>query len=373
MAFVAGTVYLGGGGSAADEAALWRAMLAGKSRIVYWPCALTPERAHAAGEWLTGALRDLDVHVGVETWTDLSRHTPDQLASADLLFVGGGNTFRLLGHVREHGFVDAVRDFVAGGGDYYGGSAGALLACTDVEIALRLDENKVGLTDLSALGLVGRVDVLPHFTSTQLGDAIEWARQRGRVVLGIPERSGVALRAGTAEVLGHEPVLELAGGDAILRVPGERWGGSSEAGRPSHGRVPTGASDRAAAMVLREGRLLVIRRHKRGRDYCVLPGGGVEPGETPEVAVLRELREETGLTGTVTRKLSTLEHDGRVAHYFLLETEPGDLVLGGPEALRQSDENSYRPEWLPLDRLEEENVQPEVLRDLLTGLASVQP
>lgn len=218
-----GTIYLGGGGSAVDEAGLWRAMLAGKSRIVYWPFALGPERAHAAGEWLTGALRDLDVRVDVEAWTDLSRHTPDQLASAELLFVGGGNTFRLLDHVREHGFVGAVRDLVAGGGDYYGGSAGALLACADVEMALGLDENELGLTDFSALGLVGGFDALPHFTSTQLGDAQKWATQRGRVVLGIPERSGVALRDGTAEVLGHEPVWELAGGDAIIRAPGERW------------------------------------------------------------------------------------------------------------------------------------------------------
>jgi len=223
MAHMTGTIYLGGGGSAADEAALWRAMLAGKSRVIYWPFALGPERAHAAEEWLAGELTVIDIHVDVETWTDLSGHTPGQLESADLLFVGGGNTFRLLGHVRDHGFVGAVRDLVAGGGDYYGGSAGAQLACTDVEMALRLDENELGLTDFSALGLVSSFDALPHFTSTQLDDAKKWGAQRGRVVLGIPERSGVAVRDGMAEVLGHEPVWELAGGDTTVRVPGERW------------------------------------------------------------------------------------------------------------------------------------------------------
>jgi 8-oxo-dGTP diphosphatase len=123
------------------------------------------------------------------------------------------------------------------------------------------------------------------------------------------------------------------------------------------------------AVVLRDGSVLVILRHRQGRDYCVLPGGGVEPGETPDVAVLRELREETGLTGAVTRRLWTLEHDDRVAHYFLLETEPGDPVLGGPEALRQSDVNSYRPQWLLIDQLSSNNLQPEVLRRMLVGLA----
>jgi len=197
--------------------------LAGKSTLVYWPFALPPGRAGTAGAWLAGVLVDLDVHVRVETWTDLGGHTPEQLASADLLVVGGGNTFRLLGQVREHGFVGAVRDFVEGGGDYYAGSAGALLACADVEIARGLEENVLGLTDFSALGLVVGVDLLPHFMSTQLGDALEWGSRRGRVVLGVPERSGLAVRDRMVEVLGREPVWELASGAAIPRVPGERW------------------------------------------------------------------------------------------------------------------------------------------------------
>lgn len=64
-------------------------MLAGRSRIIYWPFALGPEGKHAAEQWLAGELRDLDVDVDVETWTDLSGHAPNELASAGLLLVGG--------------------------------------------------------------------------------------------------------------------------------------------------------------------------------------------------------------------------------------------------------------------------------------------
>ena len=44
------------------------------------------------------------------------------------------------------------------------------------------------------------------------------------------------------------------------------------------------------------GRLLLIKRgHEPGKGLWSIPGGRVEPGETDEQAVIREVREETGL------------------------------------------------------------------------------
>jgi ADP-ribose pyrophosphatase YjhB (NUDIX family) len=57
-----------------------------------------------------------------------------------------------------------------------------------------------------------------------------------------------------------------------------------------------GTRDRATAIVRRNGLLLLVR--DRGFQQFSLPGGGLRVGETPEAAVVRELREETGL-GTI--------------------------------------------------------------------------
>jgi ADP-ribose pyrophosphatase YjhB (NUDIX family) len=75
---------------------------------------------------------------------------------------------------------------------------------------------------------------------------------------------------------------------------------------------------RAAAVVVDGDQVLVMKRHKRGRDYALLPGGGVEAGETAAEAALRELHEETTLVGEIDRLLWTGQHNNRPACYFLM-------------------------------------------------------
>ncbi len=131
------------------------------------------------------------------------------------------------------------------------------------------------------------------------------------------------------------------------------------------------SKDRAVAVCLDQGRVLVMRRHKDGRDYTVLPGGGVEEGEDPSAAVLRELEEETGLHGRgAPRHLATLDHPDRRAHYFLVDVVPAPMKVAGPEAATQSAENSYTPCWLPLSQLDREPLMPQRLRRDVPAWAS---
>ena len=43
-----------------------------------------------------------------------------------------------------------------------------------------------------------------------------------------------------------------------------------------------------------ENKLILIKRTRAGMVYYVTPGGGIEPGESPEQAAIREAHEETG-------------------------------------------------------------------------------
>lgn len=66
------------------------------------------------------------------------------------------------------------------------------------------------------------------------------------------------------------------------------------------GRYNSGYNIGVGGAVLRDGQLLMVRRASRhGRGNWQLPGGFIEPNETIEQAVVREVQEEAGVTAEV--------------------------------------------------------------------------
>lgn len=112
---------------------------------------------------------------------------------------------------------------------------------------------------------------------------------------------------------------------------------------------------RAGAIVIRDDRMLLIEFDDEGEPFYEIPGGGVEEGETPRAAVLRELWEETRLEGTVTREVAHVWKDRRREHYFLLDAQ------GEVGALADLDTNGGVPRWVPVERLPTTPVWPRRL------------
>ncbi len=131
--------------------------------------------------------------------------------------------------------------------------------------------------------------------------------------------------------------------------------------------------ERAAVIIVNDGRILLMHRKRADRDYYVVPGGGVEPGETANDAAVREAKEETGLTVKLGERLCTCDNDGRLEHYFLAASYRGELGITGPERERRSPDNLYDLEWVEAVRLQTMNLQPVGIRRVLAGCLLTDP
>jgi len=111
-------------------------------------------------------------------------------------------------------------------------------------------------------------------------------------------------------------------------------------------RLVVGAVLRDAA-----GRVLAARRERPAG--WELPGGKVEPGETEPAALVRELREELGVTVEVGERIGP---DVPIDPDFLLRAWTAALIDGEPAALEHAELRWLAPDqldtvpWLPADR-----------------------
>ncbi len=128
---------------------------------------------------------------------------------------------------------------------------------------------------------------------------------------------------------------------------------------------------RVGVFIVNSGTVLLIHRIKNGEEYYAVPGGGMEPGEAEQETATREIKEETGLDVVLSKKLGTLELDGETQYFYIAESFRGALELGGPEKERQSPDNSYRLEWVPVNTLGQIALRDEV-KALLLKIAAVE-
>ena len=97
---------------------------------------------------------------------------------------------------------------------------------------------------------------------------------------------------------------------------------------------------------------LIGRTDRRGRLLWSLPKGHIEDGESAEETAMREVREETGISGSVLASLGSIEYwfvtEGRrihkTVHHYLMR------ALGGE--LSDSDIEVTEVAWVPLSELD---------------------
>lgn len=195
--------------------------------ILYIPLAMD-ENDHpydSCYEWIQGELANVDIPS-----IEMVR-TFDELASKNLqhyaaLFIGGGNTYKLLLGLKQSGAFNRIRNYINNNGIVIGGSAGAVIFGYDINIIESMDSNDVNLTDTKGFDVLSGISIFPHYTNKKskltekeneerlnkfTNSIIHFSKSIGEVIA-IPEEDAIYVNNDSIELLGTRPYFTFKNG-----------------------------------------------------------------------------------------------------------------------------------------------------------------
>ena len=208
-----------------------KSFLGDTTKILFFPFALHDRDTYAA----KAKVRFAAMGYSVET----AHAVPDAreaIEQTDAIFVGGGNTFRLLKALQDLDLLDPIRRKVNDGAPYIGSSAGSNVAGPTIKTTK--DMPIVQPRSFDSLGLVP-FQISPHFqdpdpNSTHMGETqeerlLQFLEENDTPVVGIREGAWVVCENGTVTLKGEagarifrrcEVPVETKPGDNIIDLVG---------------------------------------------------------------------------------------------------------------------------------------------------------
>jgi dipeptidase E len=195
-----------------------RDFVGGRASVLFVPYAVHDRRVYAA----TAQERFRRMGLSLTSVHDVS-NMPRAVDEAEAIFVGGGNTFRLLKGLHDHDLLDPIRRRVAAGVPYIGSSAGSIVACPTLKTTK--DMPVVQPPSFEALGLVP-FQISPHYldpdpSSTHMGETqedriMQFLEENEEPVVGLREGSILLVREGVVVLKGPNSArLFRCGGDPV--------------------------------------------------------------------------------------------------------------------------------------------------------------
>ena len=133
---------------------------------------------------------------------------------------------------------------------------------------------------------------------------------------------------------------------------------------------------RVCAIIINNGNILAMTDERS--PYYYLPGGRVKFGETAEDAVIREIKEELGITSNIERPLlvnqSFFKEDvdnlkyHEICIYFLMDINDSNLLSFGNKFVMNENNHTHLFEWLSFKRLKDEYFYPLFIKEEIYNL-----
>lgn len=177
--------------------------------LLYIPLAMESDKYSSCYEWITNELKDINIP-SIEMIYQASEITNKNLEDYCAIFIGGGNTFKLLKDLKISGAYEKIQEFINNNGIIFGGSAGAIIFGKNLKSCALDDDNAVNLKDISGYDVLNGYSILCHYTNrTKEKDAESKEYllnlSKEEKVVALPEEDTIYVNDDNIEVIGNRP------------------------------------------------------------------------------------------------------------------------------------------------------------------------
>lgn len=205
-------IFLCGGGDGTQTASAYKKLneiIDHTKPLLYIPLAMESEKYPSCLEWITNELKELNI-CNIEMVTQASEILNNNLYNYCAIFIGGGNTFKLLKELKTSGAFTKIKEFIKNNGIVFGGSAGAIIFGKNLKSCALDDDNKVGLEDISGFNVLNGYSILCHYTNRTKEKDEESKKylldlSKGEKIIALPEEDTIYINNNNIEVIGNKP------------------------------------------------------------------------------------------------------------------------------------------------------------------------
>ena len=205
----------GGDGEQVKESYELFANLVNKGKVLYIPLAWNYGNMEDCINWFKGEMKPFGV-TEIEDVLHANQITKERLSKYKGIFIGGGNTFKLLKVLKETEAYNNLQEFINNGGVVMGGSAGALIFGKSIDTCLKddlniksTDENLVKLKDTSGFDAIKGYSLFVHYKKKQ--DQLEQTKEKmkrlvklGHKVIALPEETSLYINDNEFTIIGQK-------------------------------------------------------------------------------------------------------------------------------------------------------------------------
>ena len=177
--------------------------------LLYIPLAMERERYPDCMKWIKEELSNLEIP-SIDMVTSADEITDRDLSGYCAIFIGGGNTFKLLYELKISGAFEKIKTYIEEDGIVFGGSAGTIIFGESLESCKLDDENKVGLEDIRGFDVLDGISFLCHYydSTEEMGQEkknylLELSKQRK--IIALPEEDTLFVNGDEIEFIGSKP------------------------------------------------------------------------------------------------------------------------------------------------------------------------